>query len=272
MYVRSYYCCYPSIATDSQAASLRAILNGDPPVPGFVGDVGPLRPNARVRVRARVSRSPHSAYRHYSSLAQLDAMDGHGVGTPTDGAVLCDSMLPCVKPPRAASGACSASLRRPAPQQSPAWTKASQRRRAVRGGSRWLHASKARGVRGDPGCAAIEMGSIGRSTAGVRPFRLASAAALARPPTSPPQLTAPRQASFFKFARPWPGPAGDTGPAADTHWASSCLPFSTDGRSSAFALSSPAASASFPVAALLGYICSLAPIHAAPIGQNRSRT
>ncbi|EUC36976.1 hypothetical protein COCCADRAFT_33794 [Bipolaris zeicola 26-R-13] len=229
MYSHSYYCCYPSIANDSQAVSLRATLNGDPPVPGFLG-VGLLSPNPRCE-RARVlpsgPRHP-SLDRHYSSLTHL-----HGVGTYARSLTERYSVTACYHvsshqglPP----GLAVNYLRRPAPQQKPAWTKRSQRRRAVRRGSRWLHASKARGVRGDPGCATIEMGSIGRSTAAVRPFRLASAAALARPPTSPPQLTAPKARQLLQ-----------------------CI-------------------SSFPMAALLRYIWSLAPTHAALIGQNRPRT
>lgn len=138
--------------------------------------------------------------RHYSSLTHL-----HGVGTYARSLTERYSVTACYHvsshqglPP----GLAVNYLRRPAPQQKPAWTKRSQRRRAVRRGSRWLHASKARGVRGDPGCATIEMGSIGRSTAAVRPFRLASAAALARPPTSPPQLTAPKARQLLQVCTP----------------------------------------------------------------------
>ncbi|EUC41685.1 hypothetical protein COCMIDRAFT_40186 [Bipolaris oryzae ATCC 44560] len=249
-----------AIANDSQAASLRATLNGDPPVPGFLAPSacrrhhrpsGPRHPSLHSRSTLQLQQ-PHPPARH---------VHGVRVRTPIDGAVLCDSMLPCVKPSRAPSGACSDYLRRPAPQQRPAWAKPSQRRRAVRRGSRWLHASKARGVRGDPGCATIEMGSIGRSTAAVRPFRLASAAALARPPTSPPQLTAPRHASFF-------------GPTADTRLhRASCLPLSTAAR---LPLPCPLLQ---PVQCILSRGCApfatsgpLASIHAAPIGQKRSRT
>ena len=133
-----------------------------------------------------------------------------------------------------------------------------------------LHASKARGVRGDPGYATIEMGSIGRSTAAVSPFRLASPAALARPPTSPPPADSTKARQLLQVCTPMA--RGCWRYRADGRHSLGLLFALLDGRPSAFAFSSSAASASFPVAALLRYIWFLAPTHAALIGQNRSRT
>ena len=77
-----------------------------------------------------------------------------------------------------------------------------------------------RGVRGDPGRERIEMVAIGRSTAAVHPFRLASCAALAWPPTSPPADGNKDPQLQSLAALGWPGAAGgaagDTGPGAGT--------------------------------------------------------